>query len=269
MPSPELHADPAPAPGKIQTIKLIGFDPAGLHPMRRHPYWKAALGELESPSRDGASGGAAAEQRSAKECQELFKALASAEPLGAGVVRALVSAAALADGRFEPPVVVVAGELDFPFDDVDALKALVTAMSPFMSGDKKLKELFDTAAELLRSPWADGAAAIASELSARLKEAFALGSRTLSLDGLDTHTERMLIERRSYQKRMLFGRRWIRSVLRGSGKVPVYVPESLCNDLPMFRLVKVRMIAEGQWREDPYETSEVALKAIVLARVMG
>jgi hypothetical protein len=49
--------------------------------------------------------------------------------------------------------------------------------------------------------------------------------------------------------------------------VPVYIPEALAGELPMFRRIKVRMIAEVDLKEDQSEASAHALKVMALGRV--
>src|SRR4029079_8497349 len=104
----------------------------------------------------------------------------------------------------------LAGELHFPFDELEVLKATVTAVTPLVAGDKRLKEVIDTVNELFKTPWLERSSGVAEGLTAKIKEAFAQGNRMLPPSYLDTHTERMLLEQRHYQKRAVFGQSWIR-----------------------------------------------------------
>lgn len=200
--------------------------------------------------------------------RDVFEVIAKGEPIGADGVGRALDGAIDEDGKLEPPLVLVAGELDLPFDELESLKATATAVGPFAASDKKLKETLDLVTEMLRTPLA-GAGGIAENLTARLREAFAQAKRPLPADALEAQAERMLLEQRAYQKRAVYGKRWLRALLAAGGApaVPVYVPEALAGELPMFRRIKARMIAEVDQREDQYETSASALKVMALARV--
>src|SRR5262249_4803626 len=116
------------------------------------------------------------------------------------------------------------------------------------------------------TPWLQGTAPMAEGLTGKLEEAFAQGKRPLPPGTLESHRERMLLEGRCYQTRTVFGRRWIRSVLGGSG-IPVDVPEELKDELPMFRRFRTRLIGEVDLQEDQYEAAGCAVKVAALGRV--
>lgn len=125
--------------------------------------------------------------------------------------------------------------------------------------------------ELLRTPWLSGSGGIAEGLTEKVREAFASAKRMVPGDYLDAHTERMLLEQRAYQRRNVYGRKWIRSVMRagsGGGSVPVYLPEALKDELPMFRRFRVKVIGEVDIREDQGELSGCAVKVVALGRVL-
>jgi hypothetical protein len=173
-----------------------------------------------------------------------------------------------AQGCFEPPLVLVAGDLELPFDELETLKATVTAVAPFAQSDKKLKESLDTVAELLKTPWLQGSGGVAESLTRRIQDAFAQAQR-LGPDYLQGHTERMLLEERRYQKRTVYGQTWIRSLLHlGGAPVPTYLPEALAKELPMFKRFRAKLIGEVDLREDQYETHPQAVRAVALARLV-
>jgi hypothetical protein len=135
-----------------------------------------------------------------------------------------------------------------------------------------LKETVDTVNELLKTPWLQSSSGVAEGLTGRVKEAFAQGNRMLPASYLDTHTDRMLLEQRHYQKRTVFGELWIRTTLVQSGSqtpIPAYLPESLSKKLPMFQRLKARLIAEAHMQQDEYENHPAALKVVALGRVMA
>jgi hypothetical protein len=200
----------------------------------------------------------------------ILKVLARGEISTAAGISRTVAGALSEDGTLEPPLVLVSGELVFPFDELETLKATVTAVSPLVAGDKKLKEVVDTVNELLKTPWLSRSGSVAEGLTARVKEAFAQGNRVLPPSYLDSHTERMLLEERHYQKRTIFGQTWIRSLFvpaSSQESIPAYLPESLSKQLPMFQRLKARIIAEVHLQQDQYESHPTALRVVGLARV--
>ncbi|HEX4405611.1 MAG TPA: hypothetical protein VH560_12320, partial [Polyangia bacterium] len=161
------------------------------------------------------------------------------------------------------------GELTLPFDELETLKANVTAVTPLIAGDKKLKETVDTVNELLKTPWLQSSTGVAEGLTQRVREAFAQANRILPASYLETHTERMLLEQRHYQKRTMWGEPWIRSLLvpaNGSTPIPAYLPEALSKHLPMFQRFKARVIAEALLQQDENEAQPIALKVLTLGR---
>jgi hypothetical protein len=205
-----------------------------------------------------------------KDRRNVFKILARGEPMTASGIDQEVADAIRKDGTLEPPLVLLAGDLLFPFDELETLKATVTAVSPLVAGDKKLKEVVDTVNELLKTPWLSRSGAVAEGQTARIKEAFGQGSRMVPASYLDSHTERILLEERHYQKRTVFGQTWIRSLYVSASspdQIPAYLPESLSKQLPMFQRLRTRLIAEVHMQQDQYESHPIALRVVALARV--
>jgi hypothetical protein len=203
--------------------------------------------------------------------REVFGLLARADPTDLRGIEAALTNAVREDGTFVPPLVLISGELEFPFDELETLKATIAAVMPFLAGDKKLKETVETTEQLLQTPWLKGANSVAESLTTKIRETFAQGNRMVPARYLETHTERMLLEQRAYQKRTVLGKSCIRSLLTTPGsteQVPVYLPESLGQELPAFLRFGARMIAEGRTRVDQYESHPIALKATVLGRVL-
>ncbi len=107
-------------------------------------------------------------------------------------------------------------------------------------------------------------------MTAKLREAFAQGKRAVAPDYLNAHAERMLLEQRAYQRRALFDKKWIRSVMRGAaGAIPAYLPEEMKDGLPMFRRFPARMLAELDLREDEGEASPRSVRVLALGRVVN
>jgi hypothetical protein len=272
-PSPSA-ARPAPAPSRPrEAIELLWYDPACVARIRRQPGWKEIMAQVKpNPLDDDYPGDAPPDKRQElRDRREIFGLLARAEPIDLRGIDAALANAVREDGTFVPPLVLVAGELEFPFDELETLKATIAAVMPFVSGDKKLKETVETTEQLLQTPWLKGANSVAEGLTQKIREAFAQGNRMVPPRYLETHTERMLLEQRAYQKRTVLGKPCLRSLFSASGsseQVPVYLPESLAQELPAFLRLGARMIAEARTRVDQYEAHAMALKAVVLGRVL-
>src|SRR5688572_24225698 len=94
----------------------------------------------------------AGEDVPAEDRADVFVILARAAPTdGAGVGLALTQAVR-EDGKFAPPLVMVAGELSLPFDELAALKATVTTATPFAGGDEALEGALASARDFLQTP---------------------------------------------------------------------------------------------------------------------
>jgi hypothetical protein len=124
--------------------------------------------------------------------------------------------------------------------------------------------------ELLKTPWLAQSSSVAEGLTGRIKEAFGQGNRMLPPGYLESHTERILLEKRHYQKRTVLGQTWIRSLFIPAASqeaIPTYLPETLSTQLPMFQRLKARLIAEAHMQQDQYESHMTALRVVALARV--
>jgi hypothetical protein len=281
---------PAPAPvssisarssglrgGTRDVIDLLWYEPEAVGKLREDPRFKPILKELEPTSKKGLDldfddDVPPPEPPEVKDRRDVFAVITRGDTSDAEGIHESIADAVADDGTFTPPLVLAYGELTFPFDELETLKATVTAVTPLIAGDKKLKETVDTVNELLKTPWLQSSSGVAEGLTQRVKEAFAQGSRTLPPSYLDTHTERMLLEQRHYQRRTVFGEVWIRSLLTVAGAsapMPAYLPESLSKKLPMFQRFKARLLAEAHMQQDEYETQPAALKVVALGRVVS
>jgi hypothetical protein len=178
-----------------------------------------------------------------------------------------------ASGSFEPPLVLMNGRLHLPFDQLETLKATLAAVTPLIAGNKELQETVDAVNELLKTPWLqEGSGEVAEGLTDKVRNAFKRGDRIVDPGYLDDHTERILLERRCYQRRKLFGDEWIRALLSppsSRARIPTYLPVKLDKDLPMFKSFPTRIIAEAHQQQDQYETHDCALKVVAFGRVVS
>jgi hypothetical protein len=283
--TPPAPVEPAPAPAPAprpaprvarDVVDLIWHDPEVVPRIRAHRDWKDVLAELHpEPERNtGFDWDEEPEPEPPKEVQErkdVFAVLTRAYTTDAEGVNEAMADAVAEDGTFEPPLVLLGGELSFPFDELETLKATVTAVSPFVPGDKKLKETVDTVNELLKTPWLQSSTGVAEGLTQKVRDAFAQTSRMLPPSHLDAHVDRILLEQRCYQRRTVFGETWIRTLLAfpgSTGSIPTYLPEALVKKLPMFQSLRVRLIAEAHAQQDQYESHPVALRVVALGRLI-
>ncbi len=276
-----------------ESLKLLWFDPKVVSRLHRHPEWRIVLAEMElrlldEPEDEGASD----EQDKAR--RSVFEVLSRGLPSATDALRRALSDAIDERGAFEPPLVLLAGEVEFPFDEVETLKAVTTLLMPLGPTDKKLKDALDAAAEFLKTPGADQFTQLAQGLTERLREAFSQMRRSLPADYVDSHTERALLRQRAYSMKTLYGKKWIRALLRGAGGAavrsggdgagrgdgggrgagaegapPVYLPEPLKDELPSYRRVRVKALGEVDLQEDQEEAASWVVKVVALARVIS
>ncbi len=255
-----------------EAVKLVWFDTTQLPRIRKQQEWRRILGELDLRLVDEAHEDLAAGPLppETKDRRAVLEVLLRGGAISADGVKKAVDSAIREDGGFEPPLSLLTAELEMPFDEFETLKATATAARPLASGDKRLKEALDVVDEQLRGQWLTGSGGIAERLTGTVREAFAQAKRGVPPDYLETQSERMLLEQRAYQRRSLYGKKWLRSVMRGaSGLIPVYLPEEMKDELPMFRRFRVKMLAEVDLREDQGESSPWAVKVIALGRVIS
>lgn len=184
-----------------------------------------------------------------------------------GLAEAIMNATT-EDGTLEPPIALVGGELSFPYDAWETVKALIVSGTPAAATDKKLKELFDSVQEIARTPGIEGNVSVAEGLIARLREAFAQSNGKISA-AIESQAERMMLEGRRYQKRVLFGQTFLRGLLHipgAEGGIPTYLPEALSKELPLVQRMQARLLAEVHVQQDQYETHELSLRALALGR---
>jgi hypothetical protein len=270
--APAPRAAPRGMPAR-EVTDLLWYDPEFLAKIRKKAAWKEIFEEIapKAPDLGFDEEPPPPPPQEEVDSRDLFGVLTRGAPVDTQGVEEAIGDAVEDDGTFRPPIILIAGDLSFPFDELETLKATVTAVSPLIAGDKKLKETVDTVKELMNTTWTQGSGTVAESLTARVKEAFAQGNRMLPPSYLESHTERILMEQRHYQRRTVFGALFIRSMLSAFGTqtpIPTYVPDSLSKKLPMFQRLKVRLICEAHGQQDQFESHSSALRVVVLGRVL-
>lgn len=255
-----------PARPKPEVLRLVWSDPSAAERLRKDARFRITLAELELRLLESGQDEAPAETRDKREVFEVLSRGPLADALGiAEAARDGVDEA----GQYQPPLLVVSGSLEVPFDERERLRALVAAIKPLAKGDAKLSEIVSYVEELLPTPWLEGSRTNAARMAQQLRDAFAQGKRVLSADELAASVERTLLDKRAYQKRTLWGKEWLRGVLQpaaGGTALPAYLPGALANELPLFARFEARLLVEVEAREDQDESAEHALRTLALAR---
>jgi hypothetical protein len=283
MPGSELESRPIVR----DIVELVWFEPECLPRIRRQPPWRALLNELEErpPDTDIVETTIYRTAAQAEDHRDVFEILVRGSTGPGNDINDAFDRAVRDDGKFVPPLMLVTGDIVFPFDEAEMLKTYVTAATPLASSDDHLKSSIALAKEFLSVSGLAGAPGVAEGLIARIKEAFAMTKRPVPADYLDSHTSRALLEKRCYQRRDVFGGTYLRGLFHtaqvtgvsaagaggqqaasGQGPVPAYLPESLAKKLPLLQRFRVRMIVEVNLSVDLVDTPPIALKTVALAR---
>jgi len=272
-PASNRWAEPdAAAQAGSENIEIIWFDPAYVQRVRKTPAWSAYMRPPPKPQAPGR--GQPPPPPSSSEAQEdaartdVFAVLSRAQPSPEAQL-----APGNADGgaQADAPLYMVAGELVFPFDEIEQLKATVAAAAPLASHDKRLNEVLDMVEGVMQMPL-EGAPEVVQSFTAKVRDAWQAANRLLPNDYLGVHTERVLLNQRHYQKRELLDDEFIRALLSApgaSGVLPAYVPAKLARRLPLFQRFRARLLVEVLPQQDQYESHPLALRVAALARVVG
>jgi hypothetical protein len=174
------------------------------------------------------------------------------------------------DGDARPPRALCCGTLSFPFDEVETLKATIASVSPYLRKNDALREEVEAARELLKDSALSGSPEVAEELLGRIRATYQEGDEAVDAAAVEARSERLLLGKRAYQRRALLGGRFVRALLSVDGiEVPCYLPEALAAATPLFSRLAVRVIGELHARQDQYETSTIAIRAVALGRIVS
>ncbi|XXT19366.1 DUF2169 domain-containing protein [Sorangium sp. So ce429] len=261
-------AAPAPAAkrGGREIVDLLWFSPTAMPRIRKHPAWKEILADVKPrPDDEDLDDDLPPGKRpSAKDRRDVLAILARGQALRVEDLDQALMDAVGEDGAFVPPLVLVAGELEFPFDEVETLKALVAAASPLVVADKKLKETVEAIHEVFKMPWVQGATSVVEGLTAQLREALAQ-NRAVQLRTIEAHAERALLEHRHFQKRLVLGQIRVRLLLSSTGtqpKIPLYLPDTAGKEIPGIHRTPAKVLAEIRLDSGDGATSRIALRCV-------
>jgi hypothetical protein len=256
----------------VEVIDLVFFDAESLPRIRRVPAWKKLLAELDERPLDADDDdpAAAKDPTAVEDRREISELLVRGTPSAAAELDAAVTRAVREDGRFFAPLVILAGELATPFDEVETLRATVTTISPLVAADENLRAQIDVAQDFLKLSGPLGASP-AEGLTRRVRDAFHQGKRAVEPGYLDQATERSLLEQRAYQRRTILGSRRLRALFyfpSGGAPLVTYLSDASAPHLPLYPRFKARLIARVHLPMDRHEQSALALEALALARIV-
>lgn len=269
---PATASRAAPRSAPSEAVQLIWFDPACVPRIRKEERWKPLLAGAPPKVKRGFDEPAppkdAGESKDRRDVLRVLRGAPSVDPAGVGEA---IEEAIDEEGSFSPPLVIAAGTLQVTFDDLESVKAHVAAVIPFSISDRKLKETVDSVNEILGTPGFQCTPGIAETLRGRVREAFAPCAKNAPANYLDSTSERMLLERRHYQKRTVLGQSCVRALWLhplGKAPIPTYLSEEAAKELPLFQSMEIRMLVEAHPQLDQYEPHTHALRGVALARVM-
>jgi len=250
-------------------VELLWFDEAGTAKLRAR--WPQRSSELEFTPLDPQHDLVDEDPERARAHHTHFGLMMSGGAVELPDLATLMRDAVDERGRFSPPIALVEGRLQLPFDPNKALRALVDSVRPLIGSDEKMTALLKQAETLLDSPWAGGSEEAVSNMAGRVRKTYGKSRSAVSLTQLDISLERLLLSSRAYQRRKLLGGEWIRGELKCAELdeiLPAYLPAALSETLPMLQSFPSRLIIEAHARQDQYEPHEIALKTLSLGRVL-
>jgi len=172
------------------------------------------------------------------------------------------------DGRFAPPIVLVAGELKLVFDAKETLKVTVTTAIPFAAGDEELGNAIKAARDFLDAAGDLAAASVCESLSSRIRDCFARVRRSVGQDYLQREADRALCEQRRYRVGQYAGAPHARSLLAASDRSTLlcFIPKAALPFLPLSSKLESRLLAEAAPLGDQFESHPFALRLVALGR---
>ncbi|MRG97353.1 DUF2169 family type VI secretion system accessory protein [Polyangium spumosum] len=257
-----------------EVLHLIWYNPEAVARICRVPVWRAILDEMEEKPADETLDDPAPTKDpiEIEDTRDIFEILSRGASQDVDQLEAELGAAVRPGNKFVPSLLLLSGELSFPFDERKTLEAAVAVSTPVAGTDEGLKTAIREAREFLATPDHLCPPPIIEGYTLRIRDAFQKARRALSADTLDLQMERALVEGRHYQKRQILGMTAIRAHLHtttgtGARPAPVYLPEDITKRLPLFQKFRARLIAELYYQEDQYEPHPAALKALAIGRV--
>ena len=169
---------------------------------------------------------------------------------------------------FDPPLLLLAGELRPTFDEVEVLRATLSISLTVAGMDKKVLATIALAQQALAAS-EPPRPEVAIGLSRQLEQA--ASSLSLPPRYLASQAERVLLENRKFKRRTLLGSPRVRAdlfIARDGEAWPLYLPDAVATSLPLLLSYPVMALCEIRLREDVAEPQAEALFAMALGRVL-
>jgi hypothetical protein len=259
-----------PAEREPPWVDLIWFEPSYVPRIHKNPEWAKLMAKAlpaQAPAKEAEAGG---DSKPTIVRTALINVLSKSTPMGAKEIDEALALRFGGENAAPPPLVLLDGELELSFDELETLKILASAAAPLATGDKKLGKVLGLVDEMMKTPF-QAAPEIVEGFIQQVRDAWMAANRSLPSTYLGTQTDRILLEQRHYRKRELLDDTWIRSQLAIEGfhgPVPAYLPATLAKKLPLFRRFAARVIVEVLPQQDQYEASPIALRVGALGRVL-
>lgn len=258
-----------------EVLHLIWYQPDSVARICKVPVWRSIIQDMEGHAPDDELDDPAPNKDpiEIEDTRDIFEILVRAASQDIDQLNDELQSAVRPGGKFVPSLLLLAGELVFPFEERETLKATVAATSPMVGNDEPLKAAIKDARDFLNSPDQLCPGSVIDGYITRIRDAYQRARRAVSFDQLEAQVERVLLEGRCYQKRQVLGMSAIRALLctgTGSSSIrpaPLYLPEDIAKKLPLFQRFRARVIVELYMQEDQYEQHPAALKALALGRI--
>jgi hypothetical protein len=256
---PQSGIRPAPEPG---SVRFAWCDPRRISDLQQHPHYRSFIEswKREPPVSPSLAGSKEDELRTDAEIA-FSRVLSGATPTP---LDGLVDVSLLlAEGA---TLFVVEGELRLAFDEAQELAWTVKLARPLSKRGTRLRELLAQADELDGLPLG-GTRAFVTDLTSRLRTAWADVSSELPPEFLKANVRDKLLTERAFTKRRVLGGTFVRGELLSSSgaALATFIPETALQYLPLASSFAARMLVEIHPRQEESDPGGAALRAVGIA----
>jgi hypothetical protein len=278
-PEPERPIASAPGVERAQReaskeVLLLGFVPGCAARLRKVPAWRSLIERMQRHplDQDVEQDDGGEEPRAGEDPCAVHEVLEKGAPADAKGVEDARGEARRAGVRLAPPLVLLEGEVEVHFDEMESLRSATEVAALLVDADSTLRETVERASRFLQSPGVEGRPTLAAALTAHMRDLIARKTEKPPMADPIAQMDMDLLCSRYFQRRSVFGGTHLRCTLRlcgAKGPLVAYVPQSLAPRLPLLRRFPARLVAEVHPPLDEREASRHALRALALGRVMG
>lgn len=260
-----------------EALHLIWYSRESVPRICRVPEWREILDERDERAEGDGLEDAEPEKDpiDVEDTRDIFEILVRASAQDVEQLGEALSAAVHPGGKFVPPLLLLAGDLAFSFDERETLKAMVAVATPIAGADEGTRNAIREAREFLAGTDQIFPGSTVESYTSRIRDALQRARKSLVTDVVEPQVERALLEGRHYQRRQVLGMNAIRALLHtgtGLGNVrpaPAYLPDELARKLPLYQKFRARLLVELYMQEDQYEQHAAALKVLAVGRVQS